>query len=153
MKKPALLLLSFLAASLSWSSAMAEPSPAESGPRPGTVEAMKCLVRQGPAGCEKMFRGSAWVAARPWVFENPNRDFKRGALVSSDFWGRASDSNIYDARIMINQPATEMDIFNVRFDHIKYSFYISPADAEGKIRAVAIRLYEPHDPLQLSGTP
>jgi hypothetical protein len=100
-----------------------------------------------------MFRGSAWVAARPWVFENPNRDFKRGALVSSNFWGRATDSNIYDAKILNSQPATEMDIFDVRFAHIKYSFYISPADADGKIRAVAIRLYEPHDPLQLSGTP
>jgi len=100
-----------------------------------------------------MFRGSAWVAAKSWVFPNPERDFKRGALVAGDFWGRASDSNVYDARIMINEPTKEMDIFDVRFDHIKYSFYISPADADGKIRAVAIRLYEPHDPLQLSGTP
>jgi hypothetical protein len=153
MKKLALSLLTFLAASLPGASAMAEPSLAASGPRPGTVEAMQCLIRKGPTGCEKMFRGSAWVAARPWVFENPNRDFKRGALVSSDFWGRASDSNIYDARILTNQPTKEMDIFDVRFAHIKYSFYISPADADGKIRAVAIRLYEPHDPLQLSGTP
>jgi hypothetical protein len=87
------------------------------------------------------------------VFANPNRDFKRGALVSSNFWGRASDSNIYDASVMTGLPAKEMDIFDVRFDHIKYTFYISPADAEGKIRAVGIRLFEPHDPLQLSGTP
>jgi hypothetical protein len=85
------------------------------------------------------------------VFQNVNRDFKRGALVSSDYWGRASDSNIYDARAMIHQPTTEMDIFDVKFAHIKYSFYISPADADGKIQALTILLYEPHDRLQLSG--
>jgi hypothetical protein len=151
MKKLALSLLASLAASLPSPSAMADQSPAASGPRPGTVEAARCLVRQGPAGCEKVFRGGAWVAARPWVFQNVNRDFKRGALVSSDYWGRASDSNIYDARAMIHQPTTEMDIFDVKFAHIKYSFYISPADADGKIQALTILLYEPHDRLQLSG--
>jgi hypothetical protein len=151
MKKLALLLLASLTTSLAFASAMADQSPAASGPRPGTVEAAQCLVRQGPAGCEKMFRGGARKVAMPWVFPNVNRDFKRGALVSSNFWGRASSSNIYDARAMINQPTTEMDIFDVKFAHVEYSFYISPADADGKIQALAILLYEPHDRLQLSG--
>lgn len=151
MKKLALLLLAFLTASLPSPSAMADPSPAASGPRHGTVEAMQCLVRQGAAACEKMFQGGARVTAMPWVFENPNRDFKRGPLVSSNYWGRASESNIFDAKAMINQPTTEMDIFDVKFAHVEYTFYISPADADGKIRALAIRLYAPHDPLQ--GTP
>ena len=55
--------------------------------------------------------------------------------------------------MMINQPTTEMDIFDVKFAHVEYSIYVSPADADGKIRALAIRLYAPHDLLQLSGTP
>lgn len=144
----AIFLPAILAASLV--PAMADTSPAASGPpRPGTVEAVKCLVRQGPPGCEKMFQGSAWVAAKSWVFENPERDFKRGPLVFSKFWGRASDSNIFDARILIDQPASEMDIFDVKFAHVEYSFYVSPADADGKIRALAIRLYAPHDLLQV----
>ena len=147
--KASLLLSAILAASLPCPAAMAEPAPAASGPRPGTVEAMKCLVRQGPAGCEKMFKGSAWVTASSWVFEDPNRDFKRGALVFSNFWGRASDSNIFDARILINQPTREMDIYDIKFAHVEYSFYISPADADGNVRAVAIRLYAPHDLLQV----
>jgi hypothetical protein len=84
------------------------------------------------------------------VFANVNRDFKRGAFVSSNFWGRAADSNIYDARAMIHQPTSEMDIFDVKFAHVKYTFYISPADADGKIQALAILLYEPHDRLQLA---
>jgi hypothetical protein len=151
MKK--LALLAFLIASLPFPSAMADPSPAASGPRPGTVEAMRCLVRQGPAGCEKMFQGGARTAARPWVFQNPDRDFKRGHLISSDYWGRASESNRFDARFMINQPTTEMDIFDIKFAHVEYTFYISPANADGKIEALAIPLYAPHDVLQLSGTP
>jgi len=96
-----------------------------------------------------MFVGRAWTAARPWVFEDPNRDFKRGPLVSSNFWGWASKGNVFDARIMISQPVTEMDIFDVKFAHINYSFYISPADQNGKIRGLAIRLYAPHDLLQI----
>ena len=151
MKKPALSLLAFLTASLPSPSARADTSPAASGPRPGTVEAMRCLVRQGPAACKTMFRGRARVAAMPWVFENPDRDFKRGPLVSSNYWGRASDSNRFDARILINQPTKEMDIFDVKFAHVEYTFYISPADADGKIRALAMPLYAPHDPLQLGG--
>ena len=77
----------------------------------------------------------------------------RGALISSSYWGRASDSNIYDARILIHQPTTEMDIFDVKFAHVEYTFYISPADADGKIRALAILLYAPHDLLQAERGP
>ena len=96
-----------------------------------------------------MFKGSAWVTARSWVFEDPERDFKRGALVFSNFWGRASDSNIFDAKVLINQPTREMDIYDIKFAHVEYSFYIAPADADGNVRAVAIRLYAPHDLLQV----
>jgi hypothetical protein len=147
MKKLALLAL----LTASSPSAMADPSPAASGPRPGTVEAMQCLVRQGPPACNTMFRGSARTAAMPWVIANPDRDFKRGRLVSSTYWGRASDSNRFDARILTSQPTKEMDIFDVKFAHVEYTFYISPADADGKIRALAMPLYAPHDPLQLGG--
>jgi len=98
-----------------------------------------------------MFRGSARTAAMPWVIANPDRDFKRGPLVFSTYWGRASDSNRFDARILTSQPTKEMDIFDVKFAHVEYTFYISPADADGKIRALAMPLYAPHDPLQLGG--
>jgi hypothetical protein len=153
MKKLALLLSAFFTSSLLSTSVVGDPSSTGPGPRPGTVEAVQCLVRQGPAECEHMFQGGARRAAAPWVFANLNRDFKRGPLVSSNYWGRASDSNIFDAKMMINQPTTEMDIFDVKFAHVEYSIYVSPADADGKIRALAIRLYAPHDLLQLSGTP
>ena len=140
-----------LSASFLSSTVRAVPSDAAAGPRPGTVEAMQCLVRQGPAECKTMFRGSARIVAMPWLFENPDRDFKRGHLLSSNYWGRASDTNIFDVRAMIGKPTKEMDIFDVKFAHVEYTFYISPADADGKIRALAIPLYAPHDPLQLGG--
>lgn len=151
MKNLALFLSVFFAASSLSMPVVADPPPATQGPRPGTVEAMRCLIRQGPPGCNEVFQGRARTASMPWVFPNPDRDFKRGALVSSAFWGRASDSNRFDARVLTNQPTEEMDIFDVRFAHVEYTFYISPADADGKIRALAILLYPPHDPLQLGG--
>src|SRR3954471_1145843 len=110
MKKLALLALPFLTALPLFPSAMAEP--AALGPRPGTVEAMQCLVRQGPRQCEHMFQGGARNTAKSWVISDQDRDFRRGPLRSSSYWGRASDSNRFDARILTNQPTREMDIFD-----------------------------------------
>ena len=153
MKKLVLLLLASLTASLPFPPAMADLPPAASGPRPGTVQAMHCLVgvRQDPAECMKMFRGGAQTIATPWVFVGAERNFQRGPLVSSSFWGRASETNMFDTKAMRGWPVREMDIFDVKFAHVEYTFYISPADADGKIRALAIPLYGPHDPLQLGG--
>ena len=55
------------------------------------------------------------------------------------------------ARILTSQPTKETDFFGVKFAHVEYAFYISPADADGKIRALAMPLHVPHDPLQLGG--
>jgi hypothetical protein len=133
--------------------AMADEPPAASGPRSGTVEAMQCLVgiRQDTSECMKMFVGSAQKVAPPWVFVSADQRFQRGRLVSSTYWGRASPSNMYDAKAMMTLPTKEMDIFAVKYAHTEYTFYISPADAEGKINALTTLLYGPHDPFQISG--
>ena len=151
MTKLPFLLSVFLTASLLSTSVVADPSPA-SGPRPGTVEAMQCLlgVRRDRAECIGMFVGSAQTIATPWVFVGAERKFQRGPLVSSNFWGRASASNMFDVKAMIGKPTKEMDIFDVKFSHIEYTFYISPADADGKIRALTVLLYAPHDLFQVS---
>ena len=104
MKKLALLVLAFFTASLPSLSVMADTSPAASGPRPGTVEAMRCLVRQGPRQCEHMFQGGARYTAKTWVFPDQDRDFERGALVSSTFRRRASNANGCDIMAMIGKP-------------------------------------------------
>jgi hypothetical protein len=141
-----------LTASLLSAPVMADPSPATPGPRPGTVDAMQCLagIRQEPAACIKMFVGSAQRVATPWVVVSAEQKFQRGPLVSSNFWGRASEENIFDVKAMRALPTREMDIFDVKFAHTEYTFYISPADADGKIKAVTILLYAPHDPFQVS---
>jgi hypothetical protein len=153
MKKLALLLSAFFTASLLSTAAMADPSPAASEMRPGTDAAMQCLVgvRQEPAECIRMFVGSAQMTATPWVFVDAGQKFQRGRLVSSAYWGQASASNMFDVKAMRGLPTKEMDIFDVKFAHTEYTFYISPADAEGKIRALTILLYAPHDPFQVSG--
>lgn len=143
-----ILTIAFMASLLS-TSAAAEPPPAGPGPRPGTVEAMRCLVRQDTSDpCKSMFQGLARNVAMSLVFQNPDRDFKRGALISSNYWGRASDSSWFDVRALNISLTKEMDIFDVKFGHVEYTYYISPADADGKIRTVIIELYAPHDPLQ-----
>ena len=153
MKKFALLLLALLTASLSCSSLMADEPPASSGPRPGTVEAMQCLagIRQEPDQCIRMFVGIAQVTATPWVFVSADQKFQRGRLVFSNYWGRASEGNMFDVKAMRGLPTREMDIFHVKFAHTEYTFYISPTDANGKINGVTTLLYAPHDLLQVSG--
>ena len=152
MKMLPLLLSAFLTASLPFPSAMADEPAAAPGPRPGTVEAMQCLagIRQESGECMKMFVGSAQTIATPWVFVSAEAKFQRGPLVAGNFWGRASASNIFDAKAMRGKPAKEMDIFDIKFAHTEYTFYISPADADGKINALTILLYAPHDPFQIS---
>jgi hypothetical protein len=143
-----ILTIAFATSLLSTAVGAATALTASEPPRPGTVEAMQCLTHKGPAKCERMFRGHARLGASPWVFPDLDRDFKRGSLVSSSYWGRASDSNWFDTGALQSSPTKEMDIFDVKFAHVEYTFYISPADADGKIRAVAVELYGPHDPLQ-----
>ena len=150
MKKLALLLSTFFTASSLSTSVMADSSPA-SGPRPGTVEAMQCLVGQRPLACGEMFQGQARPIATPWVFASAERIFQRGPLVFTNFWGRASASNMFDVKAMLGKPTKEMDIFDVKFAHTRYTFYISPADVDGKIEALTVLLYAPHDPYQVSG--
>jgi len=136
MKKLALLLSVFFIAPLPSASVAAGPS-GESAPRPGTVEAIQCLNHLGPKGCETMFVGQARLMARPWVMENPNRDARRGSFISSNYRGRASDSNYFDAKVMSILPTKDMDIFRVKFARAEYTFYVSAADADGKIHALA----------------
>src|SRR5580765_2494174 len=118
MKKLALSLLAFLAAS-PLPSAIADEPPAGSGPRPGTIEAMQCLtgIRQEPGECIKMFVSSAQTTATPWVFVNADHKFQRGRLLSGSYWGRASEANMFDAKAMRGLPTREMDIFDVKFAH------------------------------------
>jgi hypothetical protein len=112
---------------------------------------VQCLTRQGPKGCERLFVGAAWISARNWVFHDPQRDFQRGKLAFANYWGRASETNAYDMKAMRSPLTSEMDIYDVKFAHVRYTFYVAPADADGKIRSVKILLYAPHDPLQISG--
>ncbi len=121
----------------------------EASPRSGTDAALQCLLRQGPKGCEEMFVGKAMLAARPWVWENVNRDFNRGPLDDSKYFGQASANNVFDEKVLHAQITDEMDIFDVKFAHLEWTIYIAPADADGKIHYLAIRLYPPHDLNQL----
>ena len=141
MKMPLAVTLSL---SLLGTAATAEPSPVP-GPRPGTVEALQCLVHQGPPACEGMLLGGARLSANSWGFRNHNAEWQRGPVVSGNFRRRATTANGCDAMVLTNRPTNEMDIFDVKFAHgVGFTFYISPADANGKIDALSISLW-PHD--------
>lgn len=133
-----------LCASLLGTAATADPSDAVPGPRPGTVEAVQCLVGEGSPTCGEVFQGRARVEAKNWVFHDPKRNFRRGALVSNNFRRRASDGQGCDAMILNRQSRKEMDIFDVKFAYVGYTFYVAAPDPDGKIRALSVSPF-PHD--------
>jgi hypothetical protein len=119
--------------------------------RAGTEAALQCLLRQGPPGCQDMFVGKATAPARQWATASADRDFNRGALQSSQFFGQATADNVYDEKILRRQVTDEMDIYDVKFAHNEWSVYIAPPDEDGKIRHLAIEFYAPHDTNQIAG--
>jgi hypothetical protein len=142
------LILFAIAAAAACSSPMAF-AQGEAGPRSGTEAAVQCLLRQGADHCEHLFVGKAMLAAQPWVWQDPKRDFNRGSLVFSKYFGQASPSNVFDEKILHAQMTDEMDIYDVKFAHLEWSIYVAPAGTDGKIHYLAIRLYPPHDLNQL----
>jgi len=130
--------LSTAAAALVFALTASAQSPSQSAdPRPGTAEAVRCLNRLGPKGCETMFVGQARAMARFWVFADLNRDAGRGSFVSTSYLGRAADSNWMNAKVMSTLPTKDMDIFHVKFARTEYTFYVGAPDADGKIDALA----------------
>jgi len=129
------------------------PAMAQGGTaRPGTEEALRCLLELGPKGCEQVFTAQARRTSDRLVWPNQARDFERGPLLSSSFWGRASANNVFDQRVMSGQMADEFDIFDVKFAHQEFTFYVAPPDADGKIRHLSVDLGAPHDITQLSSS-
>jgi hypothetical protein len=114
-----LLTIGFSAPLLSASVLAAQP------PRPGTAEAVRCLVGQGPSGCLAMFqKGRSQTAAIRYVGENPERAFETGRVLSIAYWGRDTKS--------LARPSGEADVFDVKFARREYTLYIGGAN--GKTR-------------------
>lgn len=133
-----LLTIGFSASLLSASVMAAQP------PRPGTAEAVQCLVGQGPSGCLAMFqKGRSQTAAMRYVGENPQRAFETGRVLSITYWGRDTKS--------LARPGEEGDVFDVKFAHREFTFYID--GAHGKIRSWAFGMNPPSDARQVRLSP
>ena len=106
-----------------------------------TASALKCMLDHGEGGCRDVFVGSASLAARPWVWWNPNLNFELGALVSSEYAGTQS-VNAYITKYLNGRPA---DVYYVRFKHQEKTFYIVPPGPDGKINYLLVRSGAPDD--------
>jgi hypothetical protein len=122
--------------------ALAEASP-ETGP------ALKCLLETGPDDCGRMFVAAASPASRAWVNPNQTLRFNLGPLVSSSYVRTISGGELYKVRLTT---WTAADVYDVKFQHQEKTFYISPPDADGKIRYLAVHEGSPDDDvLNLAG--
>jgi uncharacterized membrane protein len=101
-----------------------------------TASALRCLLDKGQNDCGAVFVGSASRAARPWVRQNPDRDFALGALISSEYARTETGDNVYVTRFFQGRTA---DLYDVKFKHTRMTFYIAHPEADGKIHHLLIR--------------
>ena len=80
--------------------------------------------------------GSASLAAVPWVWWTPNRDFELGALVSSGYTRTETGDNVYISKLLNGRTT---DLYDVKFKHHEKTFYIVPPGPDGKIRYLLVR--------------
>lgn len=107
-----------------------------------TASALRCLLDHGQNGCRAVFVGSASLAARPWVWHDPNRDFELGALVSSGYARTETGDNVYISKLLNGRTT---DLYDVKFKHHEKTFYIAPPGPDGKIRYLLVRDGGPDD--------
>jgi hypothetical protein len=106
-----------------------------------TAAALKCLLDHVRNSCDHDFVGSATRPAQYWLWWNAEKDFKLGPLVSTEYVGNQS-VNSYITKYLNGRPA---DVYDVRFEHYKKTFYIVPLDPDGKVRYLNVRDGEPND--------
>ncbi|HWC64063.1 MAG TPA: hypothetical protein VG501_10610 [Rhizomicrobium sp.] len=129
---------------LAISAAAAIAGPLASAAESDTGSALKCLLDGGNAECRQVFVAAAAPASRPWVYPNQNLRFNLGPLVSATYVRSISGAELYKVRL-ISWPAA--DVYDVKFQHQEKTFYISPPEADGKIRYLAIHDGSPDDDL------
>ena len=107
-----------------------------------TAPALHCLLDTGPNQCGKVFVARASMAARPWIYPNQNLRFSLGPLDSATYVHSLSGSQLYRVGL-INWDGA--DVYDVKFQHQEKTFYISPPEADGKIRYLAVHDGSPED--------
>jgi len=105
-----------------------------------TAETLRCLLAHG-VGCHHDFLARAGLSATPWLEWNAEEDFELGALLSWKYAGTES-ANAYTTKLLRGEPT---DVYDVRFERRKLTFYIVPPGPDGKVRYMLIRPGEPDD--------
>jgi hypothetical protein len=110
-----------------------------------TAKALACLLDhdhgQKQEGCKGVFVGSATGPSQFWLWWTPTKDLDLGPLVSSNYAG-TQQVNAYITNRLNGRPA---DVYDVRFEHMKKTFYIVPPRPDGKIEYLHVRSGDPDD--------
>ena len=106
-----------------------------------TAAAMKCLLNHNRTDCNIDFVGSASRPARFWRWWDVNKDFKLGALISSEYAGTEA-VNRYLTIVLNGRPA---DVYDVKFRNQEMTFYIARDSTDGKIHYIHTRPGPPND--------
>ena len=106
-----------------------------------TASALKCLLDHGQNGCRDGFAGSARQPAIFWLWWTPEKDFKLGALKSSEY-ARTESANAYITKFLNSRTA---DVYDVKFAHEELTFYIVPPGPDGKVHYLHVRDGAPNE--------
>lgn len=106
-----------------------------------TGSALRCLLDHNRTDCKINFVGSASRAANNWLWWDANKDFKFGALMSSEYAGTEA-VNRYLMKVLDGRPA---DVYDVKFRNQELTFYIARDSTDGKIHYIHTRPGPPND--------
>jgi len=109
-------------------------------PHAETAAVLGCLLAHGN-GCRHDFVARAGVTATGWLIWDATKDFELGALQSWKYVG-TEPANAYTTRFLNGRTA---DIYDVRFERRKLTFYIVPPGPDGNVRYMMIRRGAPDD--------
>ena len=106
-----------------------------------SVSALACLIEHRRQECSARFVGSASRAAQFWLWWNSSKEMEIGAPLTADYAG-TQPPNAYTIKYLDGRKA---DVYDVKFRHHEFTFYIAKPEPDSKVRYMLIRDGGPDD--------
>jgi hypothetical protein len=106
-----------------------------------TTAALGCLLEHRRQECGPRFVGGARRWSQFWLWWNNAKEMELGGLETVEYAGTQLP-NAYTTKTLDGRTA---DVYDVKFRHHRYTFYIAKPGEDGKIRFMLIRDGTPDD--------
>jgi hypothetical protein len=106
-----------------------------------SVSALGCLLEHRRQECSERFVGGARRSSQFWLWWNSSKELELGPPETVAYAG-TQPPNAYTTKYLDGRTA---DIYDVKYRHHQFTFYIAKPGPDGKIRFMLIRSGGPDD--------